>query len=856
MRRDSDPGRYLPATGLEDFVQALEAWLPAGWETSLQMEEPLTHTLEEVASSLDAVDTSVLALTVLPDAFTETPDPWMLERLGFGQCHVFPIQSERPIGRLLLLAGDTAPRLGKGRRQQIRDLCDEAAGELERARAHREDEKFSVRLRKITETELAIRFARAALAAVPRLQAVAVFAQQDDQLKVIEVRTADGRRIERHLYARLPLAETHLQALLQRSSSPVPAILDPDTSLDYTEGRHLRQLIGRLGLVAVETVPLVSADRLVGSAQLFHPLDGPSSQERSGLGRLADALAVSLDRSRPERRQASSLLYLQGLLRSSRGALMPVLRTVVEEIVSFLGADAGVLALIDGDTGRILLSEHMGYARDALLPEFVPKEEGTSILAHVVRTGEPFVASDAATSKIYLPVDPAIRSEIAVPMRLHGETVGVALASSRIAGAFHADDVSRFQLLADQVSVAVDDARLLDALRAERETLAVERQRRHYGLDPSLHAEDVEYHFGNLVGDPKGPMGDVYRTIERVAAREQDIVLVLGETGTGKEMVAHALHSASPRADRALVATNFAALGGDPNLIQSELFGHEKGSFTGAVRRRRGCFEKAHRSTLLIDELGDIVPSVQVKLLRVLGRTARRDFERLGGDETISADVRVLAATNKDLRIEMQEGRFREDLYYRLSALMVRIPPLRERPDDIPLLVRHFLPRFADGRPIRMGRGALDALRAHPFPGNVRQLESVLLRALVMFGAPDALHTDDVQRALAIETGDEASAFRLPEAVLECPAPPVDGWFWHAVHEPYKERLIPPDAVRALLQRHLSETGGFYTRVAERFGVDRGDYQRFLDFLKHADLKVDHRPHRVGKKKNPELRAE
>ncbi len=838
--------RYLPATGLQDFVQALEAWLLPGWETSLQMEDPLTQTLEEVATSLVDQRARDLALARLPEAFTEAPSPWMIERLGFHQCHIFPLVSgERPFGRLLLFAEADTRRLGRDREQQIEQLCSEAAADLERARAHHEDEKFSERLRKITETELAIRFSGAALRLCEWLRATVILGYRGNELKILEARHG-SRRQERFLYRKLPFEGTHLAKLAAGIQTGAPAVLDASSFRRYAEGEALAPLVRMLEDAQVETLPLESAGRLVGSAVLFHGR-APTGAERAAIGRLSDSLAFSLDRIRPERRRASGLLYLQGLLRSSRGgALVDVLRTVVEEIITFLGADAGILALVDTETGTLLLSEHAGYGHDAQLPKSIPfhQQKSSSILAHVFRTGEPYAAPDIRASSIYLAADPSIRSEIAVPLRLHGETVGVAMASSRLPDTFHTDDSARFQLLADQIAVAIDDARLLDDLRAQRQEEAIQRQHRHFGFHPSVHAEDVEYHFGNLVGEPSGPMGRVYRTIERVAGREQDIVLILGETGSGKEMISHAIHNASPRRSRSLVATNFAALGGDPNLIQSELFGHEKGSFTGAVRRRKGCFEKAHESSLLIDELGDITPAVQVKLLRVLGRSSKREFQRLGGEQELSCDVRVLAATNKDLRAEMAAGRFREDLYYRLSALVVRIPPLRDRPGDIPLLVRHFTPRLTNNLPLRIAKGVDEELAAYDFPGNIRQLESVLLRAIVMFGNPDELTREDVRHALQIE--EEASG-ELPGSAtptLICPDPPPPDWFWQEVYEPWKERRLSREAVEGLLRRQLAGQQGFYSRVATRLGVAKVDYQRFIDFLKHSGLKVDHRPFR------------
>jgi DNA-binding NtrC family response regulator len=270
-------------------------------------------------------------------------------------------------------------------------------------------------------------------------------------------------------------------------------------------------------------------------------------------------------------------------------------------------------------------------------------------------------------------------------------------------------------------------------------------------------------------------------------------------------------------------------------------------SFTGASARRRGRFESADRSTLLIDEIGDVVPSVQVKLLRVLGRSAEREITRLGGEEPIRANVRVIAATNRDLLDEIRAGRFREDLYYRLSALVVRLPALRERPGDVPLLARHFLSRRAGSAgPPRIDPAAERILAEHPWPGNIRQLESVLVRSLLLFGSPGAITADDVRRALAVEEG---GAGRVPAAGerLTPPAagdPELPGWFWRAVHGPWKERRIGKGALRDLVDRTLAETGGYYTRAAERLGVERSEYRRFVDFLANADAKVDHRRYR------------
>jgi PAS domain S-box-containing protein len=221
----------------------------------------------------------------------------------------------------------------------------------------------------------------------------------------------------------------------------------------------------------------------------------------------------------------------------------------------------------------------------------------------------------------------------------------------------------------------------------------------------------------------------VMESVARVAGTNTN-VLVTGETGTGKELVARAIHAASRRHERLLVKVNCAAI--SAGLVESELFGHEKGAFTGAVQRRKGRFELAHGGTLFLDEVGELPPETQVKLLRVL---QEREFERVGGSETVRVDVRVIAATNRNLREMVARGRFREDLYYRLAVFPVALPPLRERMADIPLLARSFLLRFARqaGRPIRdLTPEAMDALVSYRWPGNVRELQNVIERSVIL----------------------------------------------------------------------------------------------------------------------------
>ncbi len=241
-----------------------------------------------------------------------------------------------------------------------------------------------------------------------------------------------------------------------------------------------------------------------------------------------------------------------------------------------------------------------------------------------------------------------------------------------------------------------------------------------------------KYRFENLVGESPDMLA-AFKTVRQVAPSSSS-VLLLGESGTGKELFAQALHQNSPRKDKPFIKVACAAL--PETLLESELFGHEKGSFTGALYARSGRFEMADGGTLFLDEIGDISPTVQVKLLRFL---EEREFERVGGNRTYKVDVRIVCATHRDLKKKLEDGSFREDLYYRLNVIEIHIPPLRERGEDIPVLAHHFLKKFADanGKDVRrISDEALALLLRHPWPGNVRELENAMERAAVLANEP------------------------------------------------------------------------------------------------------------------------
>jgi two-component system response regulator HydG len=286
-------------------------------------------------------------------------------------------------------------------------------------------------------------------------------------------------------------------------------------------------------------------------------------------------------------------------------------------------------------------------------------------------------------------------------------------------------------------------------------------------------------------------MQSLFESIRKIAPTNSS-VLILGESGTGKELVARAIHRQSPRAGGPFIRVNCSALA--ETLLESELFGHERGAFTGAVRERRGRFELAHGGTLFLDEIADVPASVQVKLLRVL---QEKEIERVGGERTIRVDVRVLSATNRDLPAEVARGAFREDLYYRLHIVPLRVPPLRERPGDIELLVRHFLRTISKetGKHVTgITDEALRQLAAYPWPGNVRELENA------------------VERAIVLCDGETLGAGEFPiEAPGPSPAAP-------AASNGSLDRVLA-DTEKRLIQEALERAGGVKTRTAELLGI-------------------------------------
>jgi formate hydrogenlyase transcriptional activator len=350
-------------------------------------------------------------------------------------------------------------------------------------------------------------------------------------------------------------------------------------------------------------------------------------------------------------------------------------------------------------------------------------------------TGEPFACDDLLQKEGWYQhefslAQGGVRSYAAVPLVASGRLIGVATFTRVEQRAFPDAELSLLRDVGRALSVAAANALANEEIRKLREQLEEENICLRTQLGQTPWFEEILANSAALKR--------VLEKIEQVATTDAT-VLITGETGTGKELVARAIHRRSSRARGPFIKVNCAAI--PDTLLASELFGHERGAFTGAIDRRKGRFEQAHGGTLFLDEIGELPQEMQVLLLRVL---QEREFERLGGTRTLQVDVRLVAATNRDLTEDVHAGRFRSDLYYRLNVFPVHVPALRERTEDIPPLVAHFAKKYGErfGRKIsRIDRGTLDVLQSHCWPGNVRELENVVERAVIL-SRGGALHLD------------------------------------------------------------------------------------------------------------------
>ncbi len=428
----------------------------------------------------------------------------------------------------------------------------------------------------------------------------------------------------------------------------------------------------------------------------------------------------------PDTNDASQIRRLSALLEVSQalGSTLNI-REAVEKVLEILdrelGMKRGAIALL-GEKNDLAIEYAHGLSDAERERGRYKLDEG--ITGRVVTSGKPVVVPQVSKEPLFLNRTrkrPPGQEEsfICVPIKDRRKTIGAFSITYPFKQNRSYDDAVK--LLSIVASMISQSLRLAHMVEQERAQLVDEN---------ALLKRELQqkYDFRNIVGTSK-EMREIYEQIAQVAP-SHTTVLIRGESGTGKELAAHAIHYNSPRAAKPFVKVNCAAL--PESLIESELFGHEKGAFTGAVARKRGRFELAEGGTLFLDEIGDLSPAMQVKLLRVL---QEREFERVGGTETVRVNVRLIAATNVDLEQAVQDGRFRSDLYYRLNVFSIYLPPLRERKTDIVLLADHFLEKYGrqNGKRIkRISTPAIDMLVSYHWPGNVRELENVIERSTLV----------------------------------------------------------------------------------------------------------------------------
>jgi len=499
------------------------------------------------------------------------------------------------------------------------------------------------------------------------------------------------------------------------------------------------QRVREHGVRSIALVPLTTAQRRLG-AMGFGRLTPQriTEAELQFMQRVASQVAVAVDNAlnfessqayqqqlARQRDRLQALLEINNALVTSR-ELAEVFRSIVSTLKRVIHHDYTSLALLDPVTGLLKIHALDFPGRPGLIKEETTVSMDDSPSGRCFSNGQPLLLQGAEIDRFHSETIRILRQEgvetiCCVPLITHGRTFGTLNLASRRADAFSASDVELLQQVAAQIAIAVENALAFREIDKLKDKLAVEK----------LYLEEEirnELNFEEIIGDS----ASLKRALSQVelVAPAATTVLILGETGTGKELIARAIHNLSPSRERTFVKVNCAAI--PSGLLESELFGHERGAFTGALNQKIGRFELADHGTLFLDEVGDIPLELQPKLLRVL---QEHEFERLGSNRTQRVDVRVVAATNQDLSKLVAERTFRSDLFYRLNVFPIHIPALRERREDIPLLVRYFVQKFSR----RLNKAveyipaeAMDALSNYSWPGNVRELENLIERAVLL----------------------------------------------------------------------------------------------------------------------------
>jgi formate hydrogenlyase transcriptional activator len=531
------------------------------------------------------------------------------------------------------------------------------------------------------------------------------------------------------------------------------------------------QMLRDAGVHSLAMVPLTSAQRRLGAMGFGTLLPQKiTDTELTFMQRVASQVAVAVDNAlnletsqayqaqlSEERDRLRVLLEINNVLVSSR-ELPELFRGIVSTLERVIHHDYTSLALLSPETGLLKIYALDFPGREGLIKSEVTIPREISPSGDAIASGKPVCARGVDLDRYPSEVMRILRNDgiqtiCCIPLITRGRTFGTLNVASRRLDAFPGRDMQLLQPVGAQIAIAVENAFAFKEIDALKDKLAEEK----LYLEEEIRSE---FNFEEIIGD--APSLKRAQAQVEVVAPTDTAVLILGETGTGKELIARAIHNLSPRHQRTFVKINCAAI--PSGLLESELFGHERGAFTGALNQKIGRFELADRGTLFLDEIGDLPMELQPKLLRVL---QEQEFERLGSNRTLKVDVRVVAATNQDLASQVAERTFRSDLYYRLNVFPIQIPALRERREDVPLLVRYFVQKFSR----RLNKiveyvpaEAMNALVNYAWPGNVRELENFIERAVLL--SPGKELRVPVSELLA-EPGSSASTTRYSGRAIE-----------------------------------------------------------------------------------------
>ncbi len=571
---------------------------------------------------------------------------------------------------------------------------------------------------------------------------------------------------------------------------------------------------------------------IVGGAEASSARVGPASEEPNEVGMAT--LSGEARRERENLRVFASITHeLVG-----QTELLPLLRLIVDSAVALVGGERGFVLLRDKDrdpdggqgppdVSKMTVNVARSFDHCDIV---VPRSRlSMGIAGQVVAEGRPILSIDAAQDERFDGMasveDLRLRSVMCLPIMAGGRPEGVLYVDNRLQfGAFDQEDLELVELFAGQASIAIRNARMVADLRERNRRLEqsrqqIERLNEQLGrkvrdregelavVRAELGRERGRYDYASMVG-ASDAMHKVFQQLDHIIESELP-VLIQGESGTGKELIARAIHSNGARKQKSFVTENCAAL--PDTLLESELFGHVRGAFTGAYRTKKGLLEQADGGTLFLDEIGDMSPEMQKKLLRVL---QEGEFRVLGSDRVVEVDVRVLAASHRKLEEMVAEGAFREDLYYRIAVLTVDLPPVRARRDDVPLLAEHLLTRAAReagfSAPV-LGHDVMACLVAHDWPGNVRELENEMRRLIVL--AQDEVRLEHLSDA--VREGRRATG-----------APIVDA---DAPVEPRDLKGAVADLEQRLIEVALAHAGGNKSQAAKALGLSRFALQRKLE---------------------------